>query len=77
MPPGLILIAQLLSSSVPATLDCEGPVRRMSCRVVFPGTKKISKLLLTASARSCYKERVQRDAMPVNTAKRSKGQRVP
>ena len=41
------------------------------------GTKKISKLLLTASARSCYKERVQGTAMPINTAKRSKGQPVP
>jgi len=43
----------------------------MSCRVIFPGTKEISKLLLTASAQSCYKERVQTGAMPVNTAKRS------
>jgi hypothetical protein len=29
------------------------------------------KLLLTASAQSCYKRRVQSAAMPVNTAKRS------
>src|SRR4029077_11850532 len=50
-PPGLVLIAQLLSSSVLAVLDGNrGPVRRMSCRVIFPGTKEISKLLLTASA---------------------------
>ena len=52
-------------------------VRRMSCRVLSPGADKISKLLLTADVRSCYKERVQSAAMPVNTAKRSQGQRVP
>ena len=77
MPSGLVLIAQLLRSSVPAVLDGNRPVRRMSCRVSLPGTKEILKLLLTASAQSCYKERVQCAAMPVNTAKRSQGQRVP
>src|SRR5712675_1812318 len=55
----------------------QGSVRRMSCRITFPGTKEISELLLTASAQSCYKERVQTGAMPINTAKRSQGQRVP
>ncbi len=37
----------------------------------FPALKKILKLLLTASAQSCYKRRVQTGAMPANTAKRS------
>src|SRR5260370_32521522 len=55
-PPGLVLIAQLLRFFGPCcSRRQQGPVRRMSCRVIFPGTKEISKLLLTAGAQSCYK----------------------
>jgi hypothetical protein len=39
-------------------------MRRMSCRVMFPGIDKNLKLLLSAGVRSCYKERVQSVAKP-------------
>src|ERR1700761_2513801 len=39
-PPGFGSDAQLQRSSEPAALDCRGPVRRMSYRVLCPGTDK-------------------------------------
>jgi hypothetical protein len=55
MPSGLVLIAQLLSSSVPAVLDGNRLRAQNVSPYVFPGTKQISKLLLTADAQSAIK----------------------